>query len=103
MHATVSNIKDSSLELKRVYFWLQVSVGTLLAFTIVDVSIIILRYVPPDEVPLPSSLQASFCLSQEDDEEKVKGLLGDENHEQGTSEIKDVIEVESIKDPLIEK
>ncbi|KAF6134221.1 hypothetical protein GIB67_010020 [Kingdonia uniflora] len=37
-----------------------VSVGTLLAFTIVAVSILILRYVPPDEVPLPSSLQDSI-------------------------------------------
>ncbi|KAL6622665.1 hypothetical protein ACP70R_032544 [Stipagrostis hirtigluma subsp. patula] len=80
-----------------------VSVGTLLAFTIVAVSILILRYVPPDEVPLPSSLQASFRLSQENDEEKVSGPLGDENHEQGASEISDVIVVESIKDPLIEK
>jgi cationic amino acid transporter 1 len=77
-----------------------VSVGTLLAFTIVAVSILILRYVPPDEVPLPSSLQASFRLSQENDEEKV---TGDEDHGQGTSEINDVIVVESIKDPLIEK
>jgi len=76
-----------------------VSVGTLLAFTIVAVSILILRYVPPDEVPLPSSLQASFRLSQEFDEEKTR----DENREQGTSEIKDVIVVESISDPLIEK
>jgi cationic amino acid transporter 1 len=75
---------------------LQVSVGTLLAFTIVAVSILILRYVPPDEVPLPSSLQASFRLSQEFDEEKAR----DENREQGTS---DVIVVESINDPLIEK
>ncbi|XP_062203337.1 cationic amino acid transporter 3, mitochondrial-like [Phragmites australis] len=80
-----------------------VSVGTLLAFTIVAVSILILRYVPPDEVPLPSSLQASFRLSQENDEEKMGGPLGDENHEQGASEIDDVIVVESIKDPLIEK
>ena len=69
--------------------------GTLLAFTIVAVSILILRYVPPDEVPLPSSLQASFRLSQECDEE--------ENREQGTSEIKDVIVDESIVDPLIVK
>eukprot|EP00262_Sarcandra_glabra_P015748 TRINITY_DN4935_c0_g2_i1.p1 TRINITY_DN4935_c0_g2~~TRINITY_DN4935_c0_g2_i1.p1 ORF type:complete len:639 (+),score=109.05 TRINITY_DN4935_c0_g2_i1:272-2188(+) len=37
-----------------------VSVGTLLAFTVVAVSILILRYVPPDEVPLPSSLQESI-------------------------------------------
>ena len=82
---------------------MQVSVGTLLAFTIVAVSILILRYVPPDEVPLPSSLQTSFRLSQECDEEKVGSPLGDGNHEQGTSEIKDVIVVESINDPLIEK
>ncbi|WCJ43564.1 cationic amino acid transporter 2 [Euphorbia peplus] len=34
-----------------------VSVGTLLAFTMVAISVLILRYVPPDEVPLPSSLQ----------------------------------------------
>jgi len=35
----------------------QVSVGTLLAFTMVAISVLILRYVPPDEQPLPSSLQ----------------------------------------------
>lgn len=35
----------------------QVSVGTLLAFTMVAISVLILRYVPPDELPLPSSLQ----------------------------------------------
>lgn len=34
--------------------------GTLLAFTMVAVSVLILRYVPPDEVPLPSSLQAAI-------------------------------------------
>jgi cationic amino acid transporter 1 len=34
-----------------------VSVGTLLAFTMVAISVLILRYVPPDEVPIPSSLQ----------------------------------------------
>ncbi|XP_011624287.1 cationic amino acid transporter 2, vacuolar isoform X2 [Amborella trichopoda] len=38
----------------------QVSVGTLLAFTVVAISILILRYVPPDEVPLPLSLQDSI-------------------------------------------
>ncbi|KAE8099755.1 hypothetical protein FH972_017710 [Carpinus fangiana] len=37
-----------------------VSVGTLLAFTTVAVSVLILRYVPPDEVPLPSSLHESI-------------------------------------------
>lgn len=33
-----------------------VSVGTLLAFTAVAISVLILRYVPPEEVHLPSSL-----------------------------------------------
>ncbi|GMH30004.1 hypothetical protein Nepgr_031847 [Nepenthes gracilis] len=37
-----------------------VSVGTLLAFTMVAISVLILRYVPPDEMPLPSSLQDSI-------------------------------------------
>ncbi|XP_028774375.1 cationic amino acid transporter 2, vacuolar [Neltuma alba] len=36
-----------------------VSVGTLLAFTTVAVSILILRYIPPDEVPLLPSLEES--------------------------------------------
>ena len=38
----------------------QVSVGTLLAFTMVAISILILRYIPPGEVPLPSSLHESI-------------------------------------------
>ncbi|CAN1246209.1 Cationic amino acid transporter 2, vacuolar [Linum grandiflorum] len=38
----------------------QVSVGTLLAFTMVAISVLILRYVPPDEVPVPSSLQETI-------------------------------------------
>ncbi|CAK9319619.1 unnamed protein product [Citrullus colocynthis] len=37
-----------------------VSVGTLLAFTTVAVSVLILRYIPPNEVPMPSSLHESF-------------------------------------------
>lgn len=40
--------------------FMQVSVGTLLAFTTVAISILILRYVPPDEVPLPASLQEAI-------------------------------------------
>ncbi|KAJ1294348.1 hypothetical protein BS78_01G139900 [Paspalum vaginatum] len=79
-----------------------VSVGTLLAFTIVAVSILILRYVPPDEVPLPPSMQESFRLNQECGDEKDRDLLGDGNC--NTSQTKDVIVVvESVKDPLIEK
>ncbi|XAR69894.1 hypothetical protein NMG60_11001651 [Bertholletia excelsa] len=37
-----------------------VSVGTLLAFTAVSISLLILRYVPPDGVPLPTLLQESI-------------------------------------------
>ncbi|KAJ4828331.1 Carnitine O-acetyltransferase mitochondrial [Turnera subulata] len=37
-----------------------VSVGTLLAFISVAISVLILRYVPPNEVPLPVSLQQSI-------------------------------------------
>ncbi|KAL5725157.1 hypothetical protein ACHQM5_008332 [Ranunculus cassubicifolius] len=39
---------------------MQVSVGTLLGFTVVAISILILRYLPPDEMPLPPSLQESI-------------------------------------------
>lgn len=81
---------------------MQVSVGTLLAFTIVAISILILRYVPPDEVPLPPSMQESFRLKQECDGVKERDLLGDGNC--NTSQTNDVIVlVESMKDPLIEK
>ncbi|KAL3632671.1 Carnitine O-acetyltransferase mitochondrial [Castilleja foliolosa] len=37
-----------------------VSVGTLLAFTMVAISVLILRYVPPDEVPLPPSYREAI-------------------------------------------
>jgi cationic amino acid transporter 1 len=47
-------------ELLIAVFDMQVSVGTLLAFTMVAISVLILRYVPPDEVPLPSSLRDSI-------------------------------------------
>ncbi|CAH2079571.1 unnamed protein product [Thlaspi arvense] len=48
-----------------------VSVGTLVAFTMVAVSVLILRYVPPDEVPFPSSLRGRIC--------SVPFICGDEN------------------------
>ncbi|KAK4481823.1 hypothetical protein RD792_012734 [Penstemon davidsonii] len=37
-----------------------VSVGTLLAFTMVAISVLVLRYIPPDVVPLPSSFQEAI-------------------------------------------
>ncbi|CAM8980846.1 unnamed protein product [Rhodiola kirilowii] len=37
-----------------------VSVGTLLAFTMVAISVLILRYVPPDETPLPPAFHGSI-------------------------------------------
>ncbi|KAK6944549.1 Amino acid/polyamine transporter I [Dillenia turbinata] len=60
-----------------------VSVGTLLAFTIVAVSVLILRYIPPNKVPLPSSIKESIdstdLLStgntQEIEEENPQNLL----------------------------
>lgn len=34
--------------------------GTLLAYTTVAISVLILRYVPPDKVPLPSSFHEAI-------------------------------------------
>ncbi|XP_073005979.1 cationic amino acid transporter 2, vacuolar-like isoform X1 [Typha latifolia] len=85
-----------------------VSVGTLLAFTIVAISILILRYVPPDEVPLPSSLQESIdsiSLHYDSQEIKTKDIAGVETDSQkpqgGISRAKGV-EV-SAEYPLIMK
>ncbi|XP_043725811.1 cationic amino acid transporter 2, vacuolar [Telopea speciosissima] len=77
-----------------------VSVGTLLAFTIVAISILILRYVPPDEVPLPSSLQDSIdtVSLQYSSITKIDGGIPKDpaGDSQGNSE-------ESIEYPLIVK
>ncbi|XP_009112865.1 cationic amino acid transporter 2, vacuolar [Brassica rapa] len=65
-----------------------VSVGTLLAFTMVAISVLILRYVPPDEQPLPSSLQERI--------DSVSFIPGESksSHHVGTSS-------NSTKQPLI--
>ncbi|KAG6480908.1 cationic amino acid transporter 2, vacuolar-like [Zingiber officinale] len=70
-----------------------VSVGTLLAFTIVAVSILILRYVPPHEVPLPSSLRESI-------ESVSFRYTSNQSHDDVTSQ---EISKESADSPLIVK
>ncbi|XP_021756012.1 cationic amino acid transporter 2, vacuolar-like isoform X2 [Chenopodium quinoa] len=63
-----------------------VSVGTLLSFTIVAISILIVRYVPPDEVPLPSSLLESTCVASWDYSAIVDEFDGESTEKQvGTS------------------
>ncbi|KAL3629769.1 Carnitine O-acetyltransferase mitochondrial [Castilleja foliolosa] len=37
-----------------------VSLGTLVAYTVVAISVLILRYIPPDKVPIPSSYQEAI-------------------------------------------
>lgn len=60
-----------------IYLWfsfLQVSVGTLLAFTMVACSVLILRYIPPDEVPLTPSHQkliGAFSLQHSSSSQKI--------------------------------
>jgi len=48
-------------------------VGTLLAFTTVAVSVLIPRYVPPDEVPLTSGLQESIGSVSSQFDNDLKG------------------------------
>ncbi|XP_010909913.1 cationic amino acid transporter 2, vacuolar [Elaeis guineensis] len=88
-----------------------VSVGTLLAFTIVAISILILRYVPPDEVPLPSSLQESIesvsfrYSAQESNEQKAKEIVGTQNigqHPQDGTSHTNKVEA-CVEHPLIAK
>lgn len=58
------------------------SVGTLLAFTVVAISILILRYVPPNEVPLPSSFHESIhsVSSRYNFQEKPEEIPQDETY-----------------------
>ncbi|KAL5547402.1 hypothetical protein UlMin_007089 [Ulmus minor] len=85
-----------------------VSVGTLLAFTMVAISVLIVRYVPPDEVPMPSSLQESidaFSLqygkaTQETDGEDTKSIAG--SSKDASKSLLDQVDV-SVEIPLIAK
>jgi hypothetical protein len=59
--------------------FVQVSVGTLLAFTMVAISVLIVRYAPPDEMqmegPDPGSLES--LASQAGQSERDEDILGD--------------------------
>lgn len=83
-----------------------VSVGTLLAFTTAAVSVLILRYVPPDEVPLPLSLHESVnstSLQFTGDTREVKDPAGSchssQLHDQGDALLgAPLIEKEKVQD-----
>ncbi|KAA0041801.1 hypothetical protein IC582_019741 [Cucumis melo] len=85
-----------------------VSVGTLLAFTTVAISVLILRYVPPHESPLPSSLQEAInsTLSQLDGESQKtdSNFLGDSSgfHENNIQDSNDEGN-DMLSYPLIER
>lgn len=70
-----------------------VSVGTLLAFTMVAVSVLILRYVPPNEVPLPPSLQEAI--------DSVSLRYNSVAHENYVETIKDQVRKHGEDAPLI--
>ncbi|XP_019187627.1 PREDICTED: cationic amino acid transporter 4, vacuolar-like isoform X3 [Ipomoea nil] len=55
-----------------------VSVGTLLAFTTVAISVLVVRYVPPDEFSFPSLLQPSITPASFTQHSKAL-RIGDEN------------------------
>ncbi len=67
------------------WLFVQVSVGTLLAFTMVAISVLIVRYAPPNEiatkVALPGSSESLTSDSgySEPDEENSEDLLGNGN------------------------
>lgn len=82
--------------------------GTLLAFTTVAISVLILRYVPPHESPLPSSLQEAInsTLSQLDGESQKtdSNFLGDSSgfHENNIQDSNDEGN-DMLSYPLIER
>ncbi|KAH7855057.1 hypothetical protein Vadar_020719 [Vaccinium darrowii] len=81
-----------------------VSVGTLLAFTMVAISVLILRYVPPEEVPVPSSLQASIdsvslLYSSSSSPEDVEGQNPKDSIASGTESTK--LLIGKVDDPVV--
>ncbi|XP_061363864.1 cationic amino acid transporter 2, vacuolar-like isoform X2 [Gastrolobium bilobum] len=74
-----------------------VSVGTLLAFTTVAISVLILRYIPPDEVPLPPSLQDQIWSTLETNEKDREANVGSSRNQKPLL----VKEDDSIDQPLI--
>lgn len=78
--------------------------GTLLAFTTVAVSILILRYVPPEEVPFPSSLQDSIHFESISCSSCIQGTEGEKNKDSvGSCEHLLDNEGSLVGHPLIEK
>ncbi|KAL6555260.1 Carnitine O-acetyltransferase mitochondrial [Orobanche gracilis] len=75
-----------------------VSVGTLLAFTMVAISVLILRYVPPDEVPLPPSFQEAI------DSVSMRHSISNSPRDGDVGSVPVLASKEtSTEDPLIEK
>ncbi|EXB68043.1 Cationic amino acid transporter 2 [Morus notabilis] len=85
-----------------------VSVGTLLAFTMVAISVLILRYVPPDEMPLSSSLQDSFASHSLQYGRSTKGINGEDpvvivgSSKDSTQPLLEQVDI-SVEIPLISK
>lgn len=85
-----------------------VSVGTLLAFTMVAISVLILRYVPPDEVPLPSSHQDSYASHSLQFGKSIEDATGKDpevmvgSSKDSTQPLLDQVDI-SVEIPLISK
>ena len=84
--------------------------GTLVAFTMVAISVLIIRYVPPDEVPLPSSLRESIDSvrlrhgrnSQEVKEDDPKTKINASSSEESTKPLLEKVDI-MVELPLIRK